>query len=126
MTLGKYSQLFQDSWGNTPPVVRALAVALDEQEGRLEKIRIALGFTDEWSPVYERRQRSGVSAAVKWAEKASCINGMGDMNRFVGEMAAGMDVIESKLGEVAERMPEKAAPIAEPERRGPGRPRRIA
>ena len=126
MTIGKYAQLYQDSWGNMPPVVRALALALDEQEGRLEKIRIALGFTDEWSPVYERRQRSGASAPIRWADKAGGINGMGDMNRFVGEMAAGMDVIEAKLSEVAARLVEKAAPIAEPEKRGPGRPRKTA
>lgn len=120
MKPGRFSQLFLDSYGNIPPVIRQMAIGLDEHEARLEKCRISLGFLDDWSPAYDRRQRSGVNAPVKWADKASSINGMGDLNRFVGELAAGMDVVAEKLAEIEGRLP------AEPVKRGPGRPRKVA
>lgn len=122
---GRYAQLFLDCYGNIPPVVRQLASGLDEHEARLETCRIALGFLDNWSPAYDRRQRSGVNAPVKWAEKAGTINGMGDLNSFIGELAAGMDVLNSKLVEIEEEIATRPAP-AVPEKRGPGRPRKIA
>lgn len=120
MTVGRHAQLFQDSWGNLPPVVRALAKSADEFEQQLERCRIALGFTQEWSPYYDRKQRSGVSAAVTWSDKCGGINGMGDLQRFVGELCGGIDIIDAKIGEISAILSSGST-----EKRSPGRPRKI-
>lgn len=97
---GALSQLFQDSYGNLPPVIRALAAWADEQETKLERLRVHCNFKEDWSPTYDRTVRSGASAAVKWADKCGTINGMGDLHAFISELCAWADTIEDKVEEV--------------------------
>lgn len=99
-----YAQVFQDSYGSIPHVVRAIAQGMDEQEDWLERVRIKLGFREDWSPAYDRRMRSGVSAAIKWAEKAGGMNGMGDVRAVVEEMCGWMDLMETKKAEILAKL----------------------
>jgi len=78
---------------------RDIAAALDQAEMRLERIRVALGFKTDWSPAYDRKQRGGVSQPTSWGDKAASMNGMGDLQRFIGELAGGVDVLEGKIAE---------------------------
>lgn len=99
-----YSQLFQDSYGNVIPVVRALAQGMDESEEKLEHIRVSLGLGDDWSPVQERRLAANPHDSVKWTDKTASLNGMGDFRTLVGEMCAGLEKIEARLDEAVQKL----------------------
>lgn len=112
-----------------PGMLRAchtIANGLDEAEVRLDRLRINAGFNEDWSPYYDRKSRSGVSEAVRWSEKAGGLNGVGDMQRFLGELASGLDTVLSKLGELEALTATDAKASTEPEKRKPGRPRKDA
>lgn len=112
-----------------PGMLRAchtIANGLDEAEVRLERLRINAGFGEDWSPYFDRKSRSGASAAVRWAEKASGLNGLGDMQRFLGELASGLDTVLEKLGEIETLTANDTRAPTDPEKRKPGRPRKDA
>lgn len=80
--------------------VRFMAVGMDETEQRLEKLRVSAGFDEDWSPYHNRRERAGSGALIRWADKAGAMNGPGDLNALVGEMAEGLDLIDAKVAEL--------------------------
>lgn len=104
--------------------IQLLAAALDKREMELERIRVHLGFGSDWSPVYDRTQRTAPNTPVKWGDKCGTINGLGMITPFLQEMAQGMDAIEVKLIEAAEQMNVPCETSAALPKRKPGRPSR--
>lgn len=109
-----FAKLFQDNFGNLPPIVRALAKWADEKETNLERIRIKIGFLEDWSPSYDRRQRSGVSAPIKWVDKAAGMNGIGDLRALVEEMCGWADAVDAKEAEVLAMLDDQEKPQEAP------------
>ena len=106
--------------------VLTLCQGMDEQEDRLERVRVKLGFQEDWSPSYDRTQAAPPRSDVSWTAKFCSINGPGDLNRVVGEMCAGFDIITEKWAEVeahcfeehSEVIPENLKRFSDPPRRG--------
>jgi hypothetical protein len=101
--------------------IQLLAAALDKREMELERVRVHLGFGSDWSPVYDRTQRTAPNTPVRWADKCGTINGLGMITPFLQEMAQGMDEIEVKMAEASERMGCETASELHVKRK-PGRP----
>lgn len=141
------AELFAAS--GAPPQLQALllfARKLDDIEAKLALLRPQAGFDESWLPLNRRKDTTPKGSPVTWLEKCHACNGQGDVNRYMGELADGMDVAMAKL----EEMEGKFAPPPPPEepkltraeweaqmvtssgglpaaeKRGPGRPRRDA
>lgn len=106
-----------------------MAATLDEMETRLERLRIFAGFQPDWSPHYDRKQRSGVSEAVKWAERAENINSVGTLQQFMVSLAGGLDIALDKMDEIEAAVESKVDPAFmadDTPKRKRGRPRKDA
>lgn len=94
-----YYQLFLEQ--GQIPAIAALCKWADEQESALEKVRVRLGFQEDWSPYYDRQQSAPMRADISWGAKFMATQGSaGNLNVLLGELCGAADMLTEKWAEV--------------------------